>query len=350
MSTVTLCCMRNLLAACRATKTAYISGHLRKYTCPQLYRTFSTRPTVACDRKFTVEQLRSKYKSSEPITAITAYDYPSAKQVDVAGIDIALVGDSAAMVVHGHDTTLPITLDDMITHARSVKRAVRRAMIVGDLPFGTYEESPTRAVCSALRMIKDGGADAVKLEGAIEPRLSAIRSIKAAGIPVMGHIGLTPQSINALGGFKPQGRNADGALNLVENAMRLEEAGCFAVVVECVPEVVTLAIRGAIDIPIIGIGAGRHADGQILVYHDILGLTVHPHHAKVSPRFCKQYAQLGDDAIVALETFKHEVVSNVFPGAQFCPYVMGGDELNNFVTGLQKLGLKTAAEDAKDYL
>lgn len=271
-------------------------------------------------------------------------------KVDVAGIDIALVGDSAAMVVHGHDTTLPITLDDMITHARSVKRAVRRAMIVGDLPFGTYEESPTRAVCSALRMIKDGGADAVKLEGAIEPRLSAIRSIKAAGIPVMGHIGLTPQSINALGGFKPQGRNADGALNLVENAMRLEEAGCFAVVVECVPEVVTLAIRGAIDIPIIGIGAGRHADGQILVYHDILGLTVHPHHAKVSPRFCKQYAQLGDDAIVALETFKHEVVSNVFPGAQFCPYVMGGDELNNFVTGLQKLGLKTAAEDAKDYL
>lgn len=253
---------------------------------------------------------------------------------------MVLVGDSAAMVVHGHETTLPITLNDMITHTKAVKRAVQRAMVVSDLPFGSYEESTDYAVRSALMLIKEGLADAVKLEGAIEPRLRVVRAIKNAGIPVMGHVGLTPQSVNVLGGFKPQGQKAVDAMQLVEHAISLEDAGCFAIVIECVPEAVASAITRVINIPTIGIGAGQHTSGQILVYHDLLGLTEHPHHSNVAPKFCKQYAQLGMVARSALCSFKAEVENKIFPGAAFSPYTMQQDELQHFAEMLKRQGFE----------
>jgi len=238
------------------------------------------------------------------------------------------------MVVHGHATTLPMTLDQLSTHSQAVRRGVQRAMIVGDLPFGSYEDSIESAIRSAVRLTKEGSVDAIKLEGASETRLQAVQSIVAAGIPVMGHIGLTPQAVNVIGGFKPQGRTATAAFALVEDAIGLERAGCFAIVIECVPEVVARAITAAVGIPTIGIGAGPYTSGQILVYHDVLGLTEHPHHAAVAPRFCKQYATLGLQVKSALERFRQEVECETFPRNQYCPYTMSEDELNEFTDRL----------------
>ncbi|CAI5463613.1 unnamed protein product, partial [Closterium sp. Yama58-4] len=197
-----------------------------------------------------------------------------------ADIDICLVGDSAAMVVHGYDTTLPITLDDMLLHCRAVARGASRPLLVGDLPFGTYEQSPQQAVNSAVRLLKEGNMDAVKIEGGIPARVAAARAVSEAGIAVMGHVGLTPQAISSLGGFRPQGRSAASALKVVQHAQALQEAGCFAVVLECMPAVVAAAVTAAVDIPTIGIGAGPLCSGQVLVYHDLLGMIQHPHHAK----------------------------------------------------------------------
>lgn len=290
--------------------------------------------------KFTVASLKAKYEKAVPITAVTAYDFPSAKQVDDSGIDIVLVGDSAAMVVHGHSTTLPITLEEMISHAKAVKRGTQRAMIVGDLPFGSYEESDKLAIASAVRYVKEGGVDAVKLEGATEDRLRAIDAIVSAGVPVMGHIGLTPQSVNVLGGFKSQGKTASCALKLVESAVKLEEFGCFAIVVECVPELVAQAITDSVSIPTIGIGAGICTSGQVLVYHDLLGLTQHPHHASVTPKFCKRYAELGEKITSALDAFKFDVEHKHFPSKQFVPYGMSEVEAKRFVEQLAQRGLR----------
>lgn len=359
--------MQLLSSFISSSKTSSFAKEIIKTALNQLCRESSTfAATAGVEKKCTVERLSLKYRNSEPITAVTAYDFPSAKQVklmlffdefnlstaqvDAAGIDIVLVGDSASMVVHGHDTTLPITIDEMLTHAKAVKRGTRRSMIVCDLPFGTYEESVNRAVQTALKVVKEGCSDAVKLEGAIQQRLDAIKAIRSAGVPVMGHIGLTPQSVHVFGGFKPQGRSADAALALVQSAVRLEEAGCFAIVVECVPDIVTLAIKHTVNIPIIGIGAGQHADGQILVYHDLLGLTAHPHHASVSPKFCKQYAQLGRDAASALKAFKQEVEDKIFPSKQFSPYAMKDTELQSFAEGLNKLGFEKASLNMRHYL
>ncbi|CAI5514354.1 unnamed protein product, partial [Closterium sp. Naga37s-1] len=259
------------------------------YSRIPLHRSFSNLPdsTVyggpkpeAGRKRVTLQQVGSKYRRGEPIVMVTAYDYPSAVHVDMTDIDICLVGDSAAMVVHGYDTTLPITLEDMLLHCRAVARGASRPLLVGDLPFGTYEQSPQQAVESAVRLLKEGNMDAVKIEGGIPARVAAARAVSEAGIAVMGHVGLTPQAISSLGGFRPQGRSVASALKVVQHAQALQEAGCFAVVLECMPAVVAAAVTAAVDIPSIGIGAGPLCSGQVLVYHDLLGMIQHPHHAK----------------------------------------------------------------------
>ena len=217
----------------------------------------------------------------------------SPPQVDAAGIDILLVGDSLGMVVHGHDTTLPVTLDDMVSAARAAARGARRPFLVGDLPFGSYEEGPSQAVRSAVRLLKEGGMDAVKLEGGGAARVAAARAVVDAGVAVFGHVGLMPQAISVLGGFRPQGRSPASALRVLAEARALEAAGCAAVVLECVPSAVAAAVTAALSVPTIGIGAGPATSGQVLVYHDLLGMMAHPHYRKVTPKFCRRYADAG---------------------------------------------------------
>ncbi|CAN7062475.1 hypothetical protein Bca4012_095840 [Brassica carinata] len=298
------------------------------------------------NQRVTLTQLMQKHKKREAITVVTAYDYPSAVHVDTAGIDVCLVGDSASMVVHGHDTTLPISLDEMLVHCRAVARGAKRPLLVGDLPFGSYESTTIQAVDSAVRVLKEGGMDAIKLEGGSPSRITAARSIVEAGIAVMGHVGLTPQAISVLGGFRPQGRNIASAVKVVETAMALQEAGCFSVVLECVPPPVSAAATSALHIPTIGIGAGPFCSGQVLVYHDLLGMMQHPHHAKVTPKFCKQYAQVGEVINKALLEYKEEVSKHSFPGPSHSPYKISSNDLDGFLSELQKLGLDEAASAA----
>ncbi|XP_027150527.1 3-methyl-2-oxobutanoate hydroxymethyltransferase 1, mitochondrial-like isoform X1 [Coffea eugenioides] len=298
------------------------------------------------NQRVTLTNLRQKHKKWEPITMVTAYDYPSAVHLDTAGIDICLVGDSASMVVHGHDTTLPITLEEMLVHCRAVARGAKNPLLVGDLPFGTYESSTHQAVDTAVRILKEGGMDAIKLEAGAPSRITAAKAIVEAGIAVMGHVGLTPQAISVLGGFRPQGRNVAGAVKVVETAIALQEAGCFAVVLECVPAPVAAAATSALQIPTIGIGAGPFCSGQVLVYHDLLGMLQHPHHAKVTPRFCKQYAHVGDVINKALLGYKEEVTSGSFPSSAHSPYKISAADVDSFSKELEKLGLSDAASAA----
>ncbi|KAL0904057.1 hypothetical protein M5K25_026129 [Dendrobium thyrsiflorum] len=297
-------------------------------------------------RRVTLNQLRLKHRRGEPITVVTAYDYPSAVHIDLAGIDVCLVGDSASMVVHGHDTTLPISLDEMLVHCRAVARGASRPLLVGDLPFGSYESSSSQAVNTAVRVLKEGGMDAIKLEGGAPSRISAAKAIVEAGIAVMGHVGLTPQAISVLGGFRPQGKTVCSAVKVVETALALQEVGCFSVVLECVPGPVAAATTSALQIPTIGIGAGPYCSGQVLVYHDLLGMLQHPHHAKVTPKFCKQYGRVGDIINKSLSDFKQEVENRIFPGPSHTPYKIGQDDVDGFLKELEKLGLKAAAAAA----
>ncbi|KAL6990983.1 3-methyl-2-oxobutanoate hydroxymethyltransferase 1, mitochondrial [Sarracenia purpurea var. burkii] len=298
------------------------------------------------DQRVTLTNLKQKHRKGEPITMVTAYDYPSAVHLDTAGIDVCLVGDSASMVVHGHDTTLPITLDEMLVHCRAVARGAKRPLLVGDLPFGTYESTTGQAVDTAVRVLKEGGMDAIKLEGGSPSRITAAKAIVEAGIAVMGHVGLTPQAISVLGGFRPQGKNVAGAVKVVETAVALQEAGCFSVVLECVPAPVAAAVTSALRIPTIGIGAGPFCSGQVLVYHDLLGMMQHPHHAKVTPKFCKQYARVGDSINKALSEYKEEVTNGLFPGPVHTPYKINAADVDAFLNELQKLGLGKAASAA----
>ncbi|KAF3441245.1 hypothetical protein FNV43_RR15158 [Rhamnella rubrinervis] len=300
------------------------------------------------NQRVTLTHIRQKHKKLEPITVVTAYDYPSAVHLDMAGIDVCLVGDSAAMVVHGYDTTLPISVDEMLVHCRAVARGAKRPLLVGDLPFGSYESSSIQAVDTAVRILKEGGMDAIKLEGGSPARINAAKAIVEAGIAVMGHVGLTPQAISVLGGFRPQGKNVASAVKVVETALALQEAGCFAVVLECVPPPVAAATTSALRIPTIGIGAGPFCSGQVLVYHDLLGMLQHPHHAKVTPKFCKQYASVGDVISKALLEYKEEVTSGSFPGPAHSPYKISSSDLDAFSNELQKLGLDKAASAAAE--
>ncbi len=273
--------------------------------------------------KLALPKLAELKRRGEKIVMVTAYDAPGARFAEDAGIDIVLVGETAAMVVLGYDGTVPVTMDEMVFLTRTVARAARRPIVIGDMPFGSYQVSDEAAVENAIRFFKEAGADAVKLEGA-GPSLSRVRAIVGAGIPVMGHVGLTPQSATMLGGFKTQGKTAEAARRLVEDAVALEEAGCFAVVLEAVPAPVAAEVTRRLTVPTIGIGAGPECDGQVLVYHDLLGLT-----EGHLPRFVKRYASLSREIRDALESYADEVRSGTFPEEQHT-YEMPAEELEAF--------------------
>jgi 3-methyl-2-oxobutanoate hydroxymethyltransferase len=257
--------------------------------------------------RLTLPELAAKRQRGERIVMVTAYDAPSARLADVAGVDVILVGDSAGTTVLGGESTVPVSMDDMLMFTRAVVRGSTRALVVADMPFGSYQPSEEVAIASAIRFIKEGGADAVKLEGAGRT-LTRISGIVEAGIPVMGHIGLTPQSATLLGGYKAQGRTAAAARRLVDEAVLLERAGCFSIVLEAVPPIVAQRVTEAVRIPTIGIGAGASCSGQVLVWHDLLGLL-----PGRTPRFVKQYAQIGAAIQAALETYVAEVRAGTFP-------------------------------------
>jgi 3-methyl-2-oxobutanoate hydroxymethyltransferase len=257
---------------------------------------------------------------------VTAYDYPSGRLADAAGVDIVLVGDSAAMTVLGHESTTPATMDEMLMLTRATSRGAKRPLVVADMPFGSFQVSDQEAVQNAIRFVKEAGADAVKLEGA-GPTVSRAVALVGAGIPVMGHVGLTPQSATMLGGFRAQGRTAARAKELLEDARTLEQAGCFAVVLEAVPAQVAARITHELSVPTLGIGSGRECDGQVLVYHDLLGL-----YQGKSPRFVKRYAELAPVIEDALGRFAADVRSGVFPGDEHT-YSIPDDELAEFLRG-----------------
>jgi 3-methyl-2-oxobutanoate hydroxymethyltransferase len=258
-------------------------------------------------KRVRVPDLKEMKKRGEKIAMLTAYDAAMARLLDKAGLDVLLVGDSLGMVLLGYETTLPVMLDDMIHHTRAVARGVRRALVVADMPFLTYQVSVTEAVRNAGRLIQEGGAHAVKIEGGC-PVLDAARRLVEVGIPVMGHLGLLPQSVHQLGGFRPQARREEEAQRLIADAKALEEAGTFAVVLESIPSEVARAVTSELSIPTIGIGAGPHCDGQVLVSYDALGLS-----DEFVPPFVKQYAQLAEQVVEAAKAYAEEVREGKYP-------------------------------------
>ncbi|NRS46811.1 3-methyl-2-oxobutanoate hydroxymethyltransferase [Brevibacillus sp. HB2.2] len=262
------------------------------------------------DRPITTSSIRKKKETRTPITMVTAYDYPSAKLVDEAGIDMILVGDSLGMVVLGYDSTIPVTMEDMLHHTKAVTRGAKRAFVVTDLPFLSYHGTVEEAVKNAGRLMQEGLAKAVKMEGGRELAPIITRCVQA-GIPVVGHIGLTPQSVHQLGGYKVQGRDLEAAKKLLDEALAIQEAGAFAIVLECVPEEVAGMIADKLDIPVIGIGAGATCDGQVLVFHDMVGYA-----SDITPKFVKRYANIGETIREAVETYNKEVEARSFPGQE----------------------------------
>jgi 3-methyl-2-oxobutanoate hydroxymethyltransferase len=287
-------------------------------------------PGTPAPGKLPLPELAEMKRRGDRIVMITAYDAPSGRIADAAGVDLILVGDSAAMVVLGHDSTVPATMDEMLMLTRAVTRGAHRPLVIADLPFGSYQVSVEQAIESAIRFIKEAQADAVKLEGA-GPMLARVRALTEAGIPVMGHLGLTPQTATMLGGFKAQGRTAMKAVQLYEEALDLQAAGCFSIVLEAVPSPVAARITEALDIPTIGIGAGPDCDGQVLVWHDLLGL--YDGHA---PRFVKQYADLAPTIGAAVEQYASEVRGGTFPEEQHT-YAMTEEELALFEQSLAEV-------------
>jgi 3-methyl-2-oxobutanoate hydroxymethyltransferase len=275
--------------------------------------------------KLPLPELAAMKRRGEKIVMVTAYDAPGARFAEDAGVDVVLVGDTAAMVVLGYEgTTVPVTMDEMLLLTRTVARAARRPLVIGDMPFGSFQVSDEKAIENAIRFVKEAGSDAVKLEGA-GPSVSRVRSIVEAGIPVMGHVGLTPQSATMLGGFRTQGKTAEAARLLVDGALALEAAGAFAVVLEAVPSPVAAEVTRRLEVPTIGIGAGRECDGQVLVYHDLLGLT-----EGHLPRFVKRYSNLSREIRDALEHYAEDVRSGAFPDEEHT-YEMPEAELERFV-------------------
>lgn len=258
-------------------------------------------------QRITTTHITKMKRKAEKIVMITAYDYPTASLVDEAGVDIILVGDSLGMVVLGYETTIPVKLDDIIHHTKAVVRGSKRALVAADMPFLTYQTGPADALRNAGRLLQEAHATAVKLEGG-EEVCPQVRALVEAGIPVIGHLGLTPQHIHVFGGYKLQGREPDAARKILADAKALEMAGAFCIVLECIPEDLAARITGSISIPTIGIGAGVHCDGQVLVLHDMLGIA-----GKVRPRFVKQYARLGEAIRKAVEQYSEEVRQEKFP-------------------------------------
>ncbi|KAF0107737.1 MAG: 3-methyl-2-oxobutanoate hydroxymethyltransferase [Anaerolineaceae bacterium] len=275
-------------------------------------------------KKITTLAFRQKKARGEKIAVLTAYDYPSALTLDRAGMDCILVGDSLGMVVLGYENTLPVTMDEMIHHCRAVARGAKSALLIGDMPFLSYQVSVEEAVRNAGRFLQQGGMDAVKLEGGRE-RLDVVRAIVGAGIPVMGHLGLTPQSVHQLGGFRPQGRTAASAKRLLEDALLLEQAGCFSIVLESVPARLAELVSRRLSIPTIGIGAGAGCDGQVLVFHDLLGLF-----DRFTPKFVKQYAHLNAAMRSAFDEYIADVRAGRFPAGEHT-VEMAEEEWEEFV-------------------
>lgn len=259
---------------------------------------------------FTIEDFIKKKKENRKITMLTAYDYPFARIVDEAGIDVILVGDSLGMVVQGLENTLPVTMDEMIYHTKMVTRAVKNAMVIGDMPFMSYQASITEAISNAGRFLKEGGASAIKLEGGSEVA-EHITAMTRSDIPVMAHIGLTPQSIHRMGGYRVQGKTEEAADKLMEEARIVEDAGAFALLLEAVPMELAKKITGSLNIPVIGIGAGPHCDGQVLVLHDVIGLF-----DRFVPKFVKKYTNTKDNILKALKSYKKDVEDCTFPSEE----------------------------------
>ena len=277
----------------------------------------------------TLPRLAEKKRLGEPIVMVTAYDYPSAQVAEAAGVDVVLVGDSGGMTVLGYPSTVPVSTDEMLMLASAVRRGLRAPLLVGDLPFGSYESSDELAIATAQRFIKEAGCDAVKLERG-GTSVQRARAIVEAGIPVMGHVGLTPQTATALGGYRAQGRTAERALGVARDALALEQAGCFSLVFEAIPAAVATALVPRLHIPVIGIGAGSATDGQVLVFHDLLG--IYDGHA---PRFAKRYAELREQMIAGVAAYAADVRSGSFPGPEHA-YSIDDDELRTFEAGLDE--------------
>ncbi len=262
--------------------------------------------------KFTIQSFKEAKHNKQPISMLTAYDYTMACLLDEAGVDTVLVGDSLGMVMLGYENTLQVTMDDMIHHTKAVARGTKNGFLIGDMPFLSYHVNVEEAVRNAGRFIQEGGAEAVKLEGGPDV-VDKVKAIVKAQIPVVGHLGLTPQSINMLGGFKTQGKDLDAARRLMDDALLLQDAGVCAIVLESVPDTLARLITQKLEIPTIGIGAGPHCDGQVLVIQDMLGMF-----RKMRPKFVKAYAELGDDIVAAVKTYIQEVQEGKFPQEEHC--------------------------------
>jgi 3-methyl-2-oxobutanoate hydroxymethyltransferase len=275
----------------------------------------------------TLPRLAEKKRLGEPIVMVTAYDYPSAQVAQEVGVDVVLVGDSGAMTVLGYSSTIPVSVDEMLMLAGAVRRGLRTPFLVGDLPFGSYEASDEQAIATAQRFVKEAGCDAVKLERG-GTSVQRARAIVAAGIPVMGHVGLTPQTATALGGYRAQGRTADQAIAVARDAIALEEAGCFSLVLEAIPAAVAAEIMERVHIPVIGIGAGPATDGQVLVFHDLLG--IYDGHVA---RFAKRFAEVRAHMVAGVAEYASEVRSRAFPAPEHC-YSIDDEQLAQFRAGL----------------
>lgn len=288
------------------------------------------KPSGSDRPKVTLPRIAEMKRAHEPIVMVTTYDYPSAQIVDEAGVDIVLVGDTAAMVVLGHDATTPVGMNEMLMMASAVRRGLEHPLLIGDMPFGSYEKSNEQAIENAQRFVKEAGCDAIKLErgGASVERA---RAIVRSGIPVMGHVGLTPQTATALGGFKAQGRTAEAAAKLFEEALALQSVGCFAIVFEAIPSAVTEALMPKLEIPVIGIGAGPSTDGQVLVLHDLLG--VYDGH---QPKFVKRFAEVGKESLKGVRAYTEEVRAGTFPDEEQHTYSIPQEELEELARYLEQ--------------
>ena len=281
-------------------------------------------PADASSLPMTLPRLAEMKRLGEPIVMVTAYDYPSALAAEKAGVDMVLVGDSGAMTVLGYDSTVPVELDEILMLAKAARRGLSSPFLVGDLPFGSYEVSDEQAVTTALRFVKEAGCAAVKLEGGGPTSVARARAISSAGIPVMGHVGLTPQTSTALGGYRAQGKTAEQALLIRDQAIALEQAGCFAIVFEAIPSELAAEIMPRISVPVIGIGAGGGVDGQVLVFHDLLGIR-----EGLGARFVKRYANILDEMVEGVSAFAEDVRDRSFPGPEH-GYSIDHDELTVF--------------------
>ncbi|MGH2941896.1 MAG: 3-methyl-2-oxobutanoate hydroxymethyltransferase [Solirubrobacteraceae bacterium] len=272
----------------------------------------------------TLPRLAEMKRLGEAIVMVTAYDFPSARAAEDAGVDIVLVGDSGAMTVLGYPSTVPVQLDELLVLARAVRRGLRIPLLVGDMPFGSYEVSDEQAIRNALRFVKEAGCEAIKLEGGGPASCARARAISGAGIPVMGHVGLTPQTATALGGYRAQGRNADTAARVAADAIALQEAGCFSIVFEAIPSDVAALLMERIEVPVIGIGAGPATDGQVLVFHDLLGIR-----EGLGARFVKRYANLQDEMAAGVAAFAEDVRTRRYPAPEH-GYAIDPQELSSF--------------------